>query len=268
MALRLALQLYSVGEDAKKDLDGTLRRVKEMGYEGVEFAGLYGHDAAEVSEMLHQYGLIPVSAHVSLEELETKFDEVAASYKQIGCPYLAVPYLIHALQPVSGNFEEAISRIEADNAFLYKVLGKPYDNNRGGDLKDEETVFVLTKRLKLLDKVLVSVISGNASLNGDVRNDLLSYVSDKDKFIHDTYHQYKRLHPRFVAFLRSKGLSEWETGYCCLYALGLRGKDVGAFLERGGHYNIDSRIRRKLGLGTEDANLGNYVRSRLKELSD
>ena len=113
MALRLALQLYSVGEDAKKDLDGTLRRVKEMGYEGVEFAGLYGHDAAEVSEMLHQYGLIPVSAHVSLEELETKFDEVAASYKQIGCPYLAVPYLIHALQPVSGNFEETISRIEA-----------------------------------------------------------------------------------------------------------------------------------------------------------
>lgn len=113
MALRLALQLYSVGEDAKKDLDGTLRRVKEMGYEGVEFAGLYGHDAAEVAEMLHQYGLIPVSAHVPLEELETKFDEVAASYKQIGCPYLAVPYLIHALQPVSGNFEEAISRIEA-----------------------------------------------------------------------------------------------------------------------------------------------------------
>lgn len=162
----------------------------------------------------------------------------------------------------------AISRIEADNAFLYKVLGKPYDNNRGGDLKDEETVFVLTKRLKLLDKVLVSVISGNASLNGDVKNDLFSYVSDKDKFIHDTYHQYKRLHPRFVAFLRSKGLSEWETGYCCLYALGLRGKDVGAFLERGGHYNIDSRIRRKLGLGTEDANLGNHVRSRLKELSD
>lgn len=113
MALRLALQLYSVGEDAKKNLDGTLRRVKEMGYEGVEFAGLYGHDAAEVSEMLHQYGLIPVSAHVPLEELETKFDEVTASYKQIGCPYLAVPYLIHALQPVSGNFEEAISRIEA-----------------------------------------------------------------------------------------------------------------------------------------------------------
>lgn len=180
-----------------------------------------------------------------------------------------VRYIALRLKNRDGKFVKwAISRIEADNAFIYKVLGKPYDNNRGGDLKDEETVFVLAKRLKLLDKVLVSMISGNASLNGDVRNDLLSYVSDKDKFIHDTYHQYKRLHPRFVSFLRNKGLSEWETGYCCLYALGLRGKDIGSFLERGGHYNIDSRIRRKLGLGASDANLGNHVRSRLKELSD
>ncbi|MBO8465821.1 MAG: hypothetical protein IAB93_07490 [Bacteroidetes bacterium] len=194
---------------------------------------------------------------------------IVAAVLAVVAGVFVVRYIALRRKNRDGKFVKwAISRIEADNAFLYKVLGKPYDNNRGGDLKDEETVFVLTKRLKLLDKVLVSVISGNASLNGDVRNDLLSYVSDKDKFIHDTYHQYKRLHPRFVAFLRSKGLSEWETGYCCLYALGLRGKDVGAFLERGGHYNIDSRIRRKLGLGTEDANLGNYVRSRLKELSD
>ena len=194
---------------------------------------------------------------------------IVAAVLAVVAGVFVVRYIALRRKNRDGKFVKwAISRIEADNAFLYKVLGKPYDNNRGGDLKDEETVFVLTKRLKLLDKVLVSVISGNASLNGDVRNDLLSYVSDKGKFIHDTYHQYKRLHPRFVAFLRSKGLSEWETGYCCLYALGLRGKDVGAFLERGGHYNIDSRIRRKLGLGTEDANLGNHVRSRLKELSD
>lgn len=194
---------------------------------------------------------------------------IVAAVLAVVAGVFVVRYIALRRKNRDGKFVKwAISRIEADNAFLYKVLGKPYDNNRGGDLKDEETVFVLTKRLKLLDKVLVSVISGNASLNGDVKNDLLSYVSDKDKFIHDTYHQYKRLHPRFVAFLRSKGLSEWETGYCCLYALGLRGKDVGAFLERGGHYNIDSRIRRKLGLGTEDANLGNHVRSRLKELSD
>ena len=37
----IALQLYSVREDMEKDLPGTLRAVKAMGYEGVEFAGLY-----------------------------------------------------------------------------------------------------------------------------------------------------------------------------------------------------------------------------------
>mgnify|MGYP001531728862 CR=1 FL=1 len=33
MSLKLALQLYSVGADAKADFDGTLKRVSEMGYE-------------------------------------------------------------------------------------------------------------------------------------------------------------------------------------------------------------------------------------------
>lgn len=113
MALKLALQLYSVGADAKADLDGTLKKVRNMGYEGVEFAGLYGHSADEVAEMLHRYELSPVSAHISLDDLETQYDEIVTAYRKIGCPYIAVPYLVEALRPVTGNFEEAIERIAA-----------------------------------------------------------------------------------------------------------------------------------------------------------
>ena len=80
------------------------------------------------------------------------------------------------------------SRIEADNAFIYKVLGKPYIRQ---DVKEEETVSVLTERLKLLDKILLSAVSGKEDvLSDDVKNELFSYVSDKEKFLHDTYHQY------------------------------------------------------------------------------
>ena len=43
MSFQVALQVYSVREDAEKDLEGTLRKIKEMGYDGVEFAGLYGY---------------------------------------------------------------------------------------------------------------------------------------------------------------------------------------------------------------------------------
>lgn len=156
------------------------------------------------------------------------------------------------------------SRIEADNAFIYKVLGKPYIRQ---DVKEEETVSVLTERLKLLDKILLSAVSGKEDvLSDDVKNELFSYVSDKEKFLHDTYHQYLKLHPDFIGLLKSKGLTEWEAGYCCLYALGLRGKDIGAFLERGGYYNIDSRIRKKLGV-TDRITLSTYIRTALEESS-
>ena len=44
MKQKLALQVFSVREDAKKDLKGTLAKIKEMGYDGVQFAGLYDND--------------------------------------------------------------------------------------------------------------------------------------------------------------------------------------------------------------------------------
>ena len=45
----VALQLYSVRDDMASDFEGTLKKVKAMGYDGVEFAGLFGHSAAEVT---------------------------------------------------------------------------------------------------------------------------------------------------------------------------------------------------------------------------
>ena len=49
MSLPIALQFYTVRDDAAADFYGTLKKVKEMGYEGVEFAGLHGADPAEVT---------------------------------------------------------------------------------------------------------------------------------------------------------------------------------------------------------------------------
>ena len=40
--LPVAVQVYSVRDDAEKDFAGTMKKIKEIGYEGVELAGLYG----------------------------------------------------------------------------------------------------------------------------------------------------------------------------------------------------------------------------------
>ena len=75
----IALQLYSVRDDMEADFAGTLKKVKSFGYDGVEFAGLYGHTAEEVKKMCEDAGVTPISAHVPYDELK-KGDETFKTY--------------------------------------------------------------------------------------------------------------------------------------------------------------------------------------------
>ena len=109
--LSVLLQLYSVREDAEKDLAGTLLRVKEIGYEGVELAGLYGKPAADIKKMLDEAGLPAISAHVPYDLLMDDMEGTIAAYKQIGCRYIAVPYLTEEYRPPSEGFIEAVKNI-------------------------------------------------------------------------------------------------------------------------------------------------------------
>ena len=65
----IALQLYSVRDFLQNDFEGTLKKVKAMGYDGVEFAGLYGKSGAEVRALCQEIGLIPISAHVTFTDM-------------------------------------------------------------------------------------------------------------------------------------------------------------------------------------------------------
>ena len=69
MNFPIGLQLYSVREDLEKDFEGTLRKVKALGYDAVEFAGLFGHGAEEVRNLCKEIGLIPLSAHVPFVDM-------------------------------------------------------------------------------------------------------------------------------------------------------------------------------------------------------
>lgn len=112
MVLPVALQLYSVRDELEADFEGTVKKVKELGYDGVEFAGLYGKSAAEVKAILKEVGLVPVSAHVSLDELLSDTAAVVAAYKEIGCEYIAVPYLPEDRRPGTEGFARTIEDIK------------------------------------------------------------------------------------------------------------------------------------------------------------
>ncbi len=69
MKLPIALQLWSVREDMAKDYKATLRRVKELGFDGVEFAGFFGVDAHEMKKTLDELGLKVAGSHTQPTEL-------------------------------------------------------------------------------------------------------------------------------------------------------------------------------------------------------
>ena len=62
----IGYQIYSAREDAEKDLFGTLKKIAEMGYDGVEFAGFYHYTVDEIKKALEESGLVAISAHVPL----------------------------------------------------------------------------------------------------------------------------------------------------------------------------------------------------------
>lgn len=81
--LPVAVQVYSVRDDAERDFKGTMQKIKDMGYDGVELAGLYGIKPAEVKAILEEVGLVPLSAHVPFQELEADIEGTVAQYKEI-----------------------------------------------------------------------------------------------------------------------------------------------------------------------------------------
>ena len=66
MAKPISLQLYTLREAAKEDFPGVLRKVAEIGYKGVEFAGLQGHDPKEIKKLVDDLGLRVSSSHTGL----------------------------------------------------------------------------------------------------------------------------------------------------------------------------------------------------------
>ncbi len=112
MSFPIAVQVYSVRDDAKEDLAKTLAEIKKIGYDGVEFAGLYGKTPAEVRALCEEIGLTPISAHVPYVDMLKDPIGVLTQYAEIGCKYVAVPYLSPEHRPGTPNFPYVVSFIE------------------------------------------------------------------------------------------------------------------------------------------------------------
>lgn len=89
----VGLQLYTLRTPMAADFEGTLRSVAEMGYREVEFAGLFGHDPTQVSQLLGELNLVAAGSHVDWNRFR---DDPGAAIEEtlaLGARYLVFPWL-------------------------------------------------------------------------------------------------------------------------------------------------------------------------------
>ena len=68
--MNVSLQLFTLRDEMQKDFIGTLKKVSDIGYKGVEFAGYGGLSAKELKGHLDKFGLEASGSHVAFDELE------------------------------------------------------------------------------------------------------------------------------------------------------------------------------------------------------
>jgi len=88
LGLPLAIQLYSVRDQMKDDLDGALAAVSAAGFTVVEAAALPKKPAKEIRAALDKAGLQCVSAHHGFNDLHAQFDELVEYDKTLGVKFI------------------------------------------------------------------------------------------------------------------------------------------------------------------------------------
>ena len=86
---QIALQLYTMREPAKQDLSATLQRVREIGWEYVQWSGMPDLPAETIRTALDKANLKAVAAHINVEKFETDFDGQVCFWKTVGAQDVA-----------------------------------------------------------------------------------------------------------------------------------------------------------------------------------
>jgi sugar phosphate isomerase/epimerase len=114
MNVPIALELYSVREFAQKDYSGTVRKIAEMGYAGVEPAGFPGTTAKAAGNLFKDLGLAVPSAHAGLPLGKDK-NKILDEMDAIGCKRLVCPGVSKALFDNLDGLKEAAKQLNEAN---------------------------------------------------------------------------------------------------------------------------------------------------------
>jgi sugar phosphate isomerase/epimerase len=148
---KIGLQLYTIRDVAEKDFLGTIRKVGQMGYDGVEFAGgaMQAAPLADLQRTLAESNLEVAGAVFGIEEMESNLDGLLAFCQAIGCPTVVSPWIDEKLRQTAADYRAVAHRLngygkrlqQAGVQLLHHVHGFEFatlDGKTGMELLMEE----------------------------------------------------------------------------------------------------------------------------------
>lgn len=104
----LGVQLYTVRDQAERDLPAVLEAVHEIGYQEVEtYWDVYSHPAAELRRMISDHGLRVSSGHFNYAGLDSKIEYA----KTLGVDYMVCPMLPEDMRHTLDGFRRAADQL-------------------------------------------------------------------------------------------------------------------------------------------------------------
>jgi hypothetical protein len=168
------------------------------------------------------------------------------------------------------RMEKTIAEQETEKyRLLYLQIEEERDNLTNLLAQSEEFApeikTAVVKRLELLNKFFTAFITNNSDIDRNASKEMEELLANKDTFMASTKLAFAGSHPKFIKYLEEHNLSEQEIEICCLYAIGLKGKDIKAYTNQSRHYHQSADIRHKLGLTESDTNLSIFLRDMLEK---
>ncbi len=166
--MKLAVQLYSLRNDYSngEEFLEILGKVKEIGFEGVEFAGYAGLEPEVIKARLDELGLTAVGCHIGLSDLDgDKLAETVKTAKTLGMKYIGIGGAPHST--------------EEDVATLCRIFGNANEKYKDEGLKFYYHNHTEEFEIKFGDTLCMDAIAEKAYLEVDT---YWSYCGGADNY--------------------------------------------------------------------------------------
>jgi len=149
----VGIQLYGLRNTLAEDFFGTLKAVRDMGYEYVEFAGYHGKTSAEIKEALDSLGLKSISVHQRLDFFRDDPMGAVDFLRGFGIKYVVVPYHSRASLAGTENWKQTVD--------LFNSMAKLFaENGMTLGYHNHDFEYEIYEGKYLLDHIVESVPEG------------------------------------------------------------------------------------------------------------